>query len=432
MDQSSITARQNISGIILTALLVLTGCSGGGGGSDPAPASSQAVAAPDPDILTATPQGLLRGKASGQGQQLVFSRPNLHQQAFSGDIFLANGLVYYPREAPPILFDYPNQDIWSVRTDGTQDHAVLNTTADEFVKEAQGALAIYEQGHYSLTQGLRTEFGSLANGAPLTTLLITEPFTQYRFLFGARAFFNNQQQIFSVNANGSSLSTHATASASTGLAASDVFGNTLIYRESSFETGTATLKSVPISGGGASSLDDGLSYVSYAGHVGSRVVSHRCTIDSSDLPPRAGPCDVVSVDANGSGPAVLASHAANEAVQGIIGNQVIIRRNLSGNDQLVAVPVAGGPERLIMTMTDSEFVQLVIGDRLLVRRPSGSWMLDLNGTLTQFGNIAGDSGFIAVGNAVCLNKGAAAWCMPLDGQGPAVKIADTGKVIGAL
>ena len=85
-----------------------------------------------------------------------------------------------------------------------------------------------------------------------------------------------------------------------------------------------------------------------------------------------------------------------------------------------------------MTMTDSEFVQLVVGDRLLVRRPSGSWMLDLLGSLTQIGTVAGDSGFIEIGNAVCLNRGAVAWCMPLDGQGQAVKITDTGRVIGAL
>jgi len=39
---------------------------------------------------------------------------------------------------------------------------------------------------------------------------------------------------------------------------------------------------------------------------------------------------------------VLASPPANEAVQGVTTDKVIIRRNLSGNDQLIAVPVAGG------------------------------------------------------------------------------------------
>jgi len=137
--------------------------------------------------------------------------------------------------------------------------------------------------------------------------------------------------------------------------------------------------------------------VSYADHVGSRVVSQRCTIDRSDVPPRAGPCDVVSVNTDRSAPAILASHPANEAVQGIVGSQVMIRRNLSGNDQLITVPVTGGVERLLMTMTDNEFVQLVTDDLLVIRWPSGTWTLDLNGTLNQIGTVNGESGLSSWG-----------------------------------
>lgn len=418
--------------VALIGLALLAGCSGGGGG-DPATSTSAPTPPAQPDMLTATTQGLLRGKANGQGQQLIFSRPNLHQPAFSGDLFIGGNLVYYPREAPPIILDYPNQDIWSVRTDGTGDHAVLNTTADEFVKDAAGPVAIYEQNTYTLASGLeRTEYGSLHHGTPQALLPIHERFTQYRFMAGTKAFFNNEQQIFSTNTDGSGALTHATAQIRHTLAASDAFNNTLIFREYNFSAGSAVLYAVPVSSGSPTALTAGDAYTSYAGHVGARIIFHACTIDVSDPPPRAGPCDVHSIDSDGSGLAVLASHAANEAVQGIVGDQAIIRRNLSGNDQLIAVPVVGGTERLLMTMTDSEFVQLVVGDRLLVRRPSGSWMLDLLGSLKQIGTVAGDSGFIEIGNAVCLNRGAVAWCMPLDGQGQAVKITDTGRVIGAL
>ena len=417
--------------IALIGFALLAGCSGGGGDSA-APSSAPAPLA-QPDMLTATPQGLLRGKANGQGQRLIFARANLHQPAFSGDVFVANGLVYYPREAPPIILDYPNQDIWSVRADGTGDHAVLNTTADEFVKDASGNTAIYELGTYTPAQGLeRTDYGSLRDGAPLATLPITEPFMQFRFMAGARAYFAAQRQIVSANVDGSGLGTHATVSGRLSLEASEAFDNTLVYREIDFSAGRGTLRAVPVSGGSPAALDDGQSYVSYAGHVGARVVSHRCTIDASDLPPRTGPCDVVSINSDGSGAAVLSSHPANEAVQGIAGNQVIIRRNLAGNDQLVAVPVTGGPERLLMTMTDSEFVQLTAGDFMIVRRPSGTWTLDLNGTLEQIGTVPMDSGFLFVGSAFCGNRGAAAWCMPLDGSTPAVKIANEGKVVGVL
>ena len=417
-------------------LVSILGCGDGGGATTPLADSRTAPLPPtnptpavQPDMVTATPLGLLRGKANGQGQQLIFARPNLHQ----GDVFLSNGLVYYPREAPSIILDYPNQDIWSVRADGSQDHAVLNTTADEFVLDAQGNVAIYERGVYTIADGLaRTDYGSLRDGAPLTVLPITERFTGYRFMVGTKAFFANEHQIYSTNVDGSALSTHATVVAPLTLAAADAIDNTLIFREYNVGTGTSTLKAIPVSGGVSTPLDDGLSYVSYAGHVGSRVVYQQCVIEiDEDGLRRAGPCDVVSVDANGSGRALLASQGANEAVQGLVGSQVIIRRNLAGNDQLIAVPVGGGAERQLMTMTDSEFVQLVIGDRLLMGRPSGSWLLDLNGALIQISNVAG-SGSIVIGNAVCLNRGAAVWCMPLDGSTPAVKIADTGKVIGAL
>ena len=427
--------------ILIAGLSLLAGCGDGGGGVAPVslqPPPPSVIPPPppptpvvQPDMLTATPQGLLRGKANGQGQRLVFVRSNLHQPAFSGDVFLANGLVYYPREAPSIILDYPNQDIWSVRTDGTADHAVLNTTADEFVLDASGPVAIYEQGTYTLAGGLiRTDYGSLRDGAPLTVLPITERFTRYRFMVGTKAFFNNEQQIFSTNVDGSGLSTHATVSRPSTLDSSDAFDNTLIYREYHHRTGRATLHAV--SGGNSTPLTDGQTYVAYAGHAGDRVVYHSCVvIDNEDGTFRAGPCDVVSIDANGSGRALLASQAANEAVQGIVGSQVIIRRNLDGNDQLIAVPVGGGAERLLVTLTDSEFVLVVSREVIFVNRPSGTWTLDLNGTLTQIGTVTGD-GYRMVGNAVCLNSGLAAWCMPLDGSTPAVKIADVGKVIGGM
>ena len=160
-----------------------------------------------------------------------------------------------------------------------------------------------------------------------------------------------------------------------------------------------------------------------------RVVYHRCPFVSGQA---SSSCDVASVNIDASAPVALTSDPANEAVQGMVGSQVIIRRNLSGNDQLIAVSVTGGPEKLLMTMTDSEFVQLVVGDLLIVRRPTGTWSLDLNGTLTKLGSVVGDSGFIAVGDAVCVTKVTAVWCMPLDGAGPQVKIADEGRVVGVL
>ena len=84
---------------------------------------------------------------------------------------------------------------------------------------------------------------------------------------------------------------------------------------------------VPLAGGAPAPLesDEFNSYV--VASLGTRVLYHRCV--------PAGLCDVVSIEADGSSPVVLASHPANEAVQGVTTSQVIIRRNLAGNDHLV-------------------------------------------------------------------------------------------------
>lgn len=191
---------------------------------------------------------------------------------------------------------------------------------------------------------------------------------------------------------------------------------------------SAVLFAVPANGGTRVQFESDEFYTYPFGSIGSRLIYQRCSGDFPNL----FACDALSANLDNTGKVVLAGEPANEVVQGVTTDHVIIRRNLSGNDQLVAVPVAGGPEKLLMTMTDNEFVDLIVGDLLIVRRPSGTWSMDLNGKLTKLGTIVGDSGFVAVSDAVCVTKVTAVWCMPLDGSGPQVKIADEGKVVGVL
>ena len=383
-------------------------------------------------MLTATPQGLLRGKASGQGQHLIFAHPNLHRE----QLFMSQDLVYYPRYNTPPFVATSDADVWSVGTDGTGDHAILNSRLDEFVVGTNGPFAMVTLFTYSEAGLEQVDHGTLRAGQPLIRFPITIPFMDFQVMTGTQGYFYTPLQIVAANLDGSgvltlvNMPTPVTTDTQFIAPPLVVVGSTLLFRENDALGRFASLQSIPVSGGAVTALDDGRHYNVYAAHVGDRVVSQICRVDPTSF--RAGPCDVDGVNADGSGLAVLASDPANEAVQGIIGTQAIIRRNLSGNDHLIAVPVAGGPERLLMTMTDSEFVQLVTSDLLIVRRPSGTWTLDLNGTLKQIGNVQADSGFIVVGNALCANKGTAVWCMPLDGQGQAVKIADTGKVVGAL
>lgn len=412
--------------IALIGLALLVGCSGGGGGGDSSTTSSAPSPPPStptaqPDMLTATNQGLLRGKANGQGQQLVFSRPNLHEQF---NLLVSDGNVVYTRTKPQ--FD---DDIWTVRTDGTGDRALLDTPDGESPVAFVGPWVVFQNGFEKRSIRLDTRAQFLLHGGPYSR------FTPWN---ADRLILNTEQELLSLTFSGTDPITHARLSEDDFgqdivLANPLIVGDALLYRHDRLNGGDPFLFSiyaVPLAGGTPVQFESPQEYTYVAGFIDSRVVYHRCVLDA--LAGIVGPCDVVSAQNNGTGKVVLASHPANEAVQGVTTDQVIIRRNLSGNDQLLAVPVVGGAERLLMTMTDNEFVDLIVGDLIIVRRPSGTWSLDLNGKLTKLGTVAGDSGFIAVGNAVCLNKGTAVWCMPLDGTGEAVKIADTGTVVGVL
>jgi hypothetical protein len=367
-------------------------------------------------MLTATSDGLWRGKATGNGN-LIFARPDLQ----NGTVLVNDGNVYYSRLAPiiPSVAPFPLEDIWTVRTDGTGDRALVNdSNHNEILEGVAGPWVVYKNERYE--QGINTTVDpqwSVRSDTGQRTSLFSASF--YCRTVGIRAIFLEVFSYVSVNLDGSD--TRVLAENIIGMCPS-VVDNRIYYT-----TDSGTVTSLPANGGAPLALDNGLTYTSYADHIGSSIIYHRCTLSSP-----VGPCDVVSIHADGTNRVVLASQSANEAVQGVTTNQVIIRRNLSDNDQLVAVPVAGGPEKLLMPMTNSEFVELVTGDLIIVRKPSGTWSLDLNGALKQLGTVALDFNVTAVGNAVCGNTRNAVWCMPLDGAGPQVKIADEGKVVGVL
>lgn len=411
-------------GIAIAGLVLLAGCGGGGDGSNPAAPEqgSQQPPPAQPDMLTATAQGLMRGKANGQGQQVIFRLSNMHQ----ADVSLGNGHVYYHRDGPPVVnANFDNRDIWSVRADGTGDHAVLNTGEDEFIRAVNGAGAVYESRQST------SNYGSIRNGAPLADF--GSNLARYIVIEGERVFTGNEGYVDSRNLDGSNPIVYLDGLFFPDLIANlyEVVDGRFLMRQFNAASGVMTVYSVPVPGGSRSPLGDGRSYYAYEGHVGPRVVLEQCVLTPGG-PPQAGACDVVSMNTDGSGTATLTTHPANEAVQGIVGNQVIIRRNLSGNDHLIAVPEGGGPEKLLMTMTDSEFVETVIDDLIIVRRPSGTWTLDLNAKLSQLGTVALDFNLVEVGNSVCGNTVNAVWCLPLNGQGPAVKITDNGRVLGVL
>ena len=380
------------------------------------PRAKSAPAPPaQPDMLVATPAGLVRGKASGQGQHLVFTHTNLQRET----VLVSNGNVVYERGPSPF-----SGDIWTVRADGTGDRALVNTPNGEILRVVSGPWMIYtklstgQEEHWSVRLDTGAQF-FLADPAAVGTNI--------EFMGTDRALMGTDNQIFSVTLTGTDRRnyTEDVGGGEVEVANALIVGDALIYRRVNIGGSPAippsVLFAVSLAGGPAIPLESDQFYTYSTDSIGTRVVYQRCT---------NGPCDVVSVQTDGTNRVVLASQPANEAVQGVTTDQVIIRRNLSGNDHLIAVPVGGGAEELLMTMTDNEFVETIVDDIIIVRRPSGTWSLNLSGTLKQLSNVAGLDGFVAVGNAICSSD--VVWCMPLDGSAPAVKIANEGKVVGVL
>lgn len=408
--------------IALIGFALLAGC-GGGGGDSATPSSAPAPLA-QPDMLTATSQGLLRGKANGQGQRLMLAKSNLHKSI----VVLSKPNVFYTTRAP--------NDIWTVRTDGTGDRAVVNTSNAEFIRTVNGSWLIYGESIPQPSGRLVDRYGSVNIDTGEQFQFDDSEGTNYRPQNTSRLISTtSQQQISSLTVTGADRLTYASLTTEeqtvgTFLDTHQLVGDALIYsRSASLRSGSySRTYTIPLGGGTAALLDEERYDTYSAWSIGSRVVYHR----RAPFPDPSQQADVVSIQNNGTNRVVLASNPANEAVQGVTTNHVVIRRNLSGDDHLIVVPINGGPEKLLMVMTNDEFVELITGDLLIVRRPSGTWTLDLNGALKQIGTETGDYGFMSIGNAVCMNKGEAVWCMPLDGSGPQVKIADEGKIVGVL
>ena len=373
---------------ITIGLLVLAGCGSGGGGEDALAPQPAARSLNQPgtvaDILVATDQGLQRGSTNGQGQRLIFAQPDLYFSAAA----ISHGHVFYLREG----------DIWAVRTDGTGNRAVVNTPETEFVATTNGPWLIYGQYIAQPSGRLLTRYGSanIDTGARFQfddtdgTYFIRQNDTRL-------ISTHTEEQVSSITNSGTDRLTYdSRTSGGPLLATQQIVGSTLIYSRST-DTYSRTFM-IPLSGGGATQLDEDQYNTFSAWSIGDRVIYHRSEASASQ--PQS---DVVSIRTNGQGRVVLTTDPANEAVQGTVGNHVIIRRN--STDELIAVPVTGGAERSLMTMGNEDFVQLTSDDVIVVSRPSGVWTVDLNGTLKQIGTVLLRFDFTFAGNAVCGNNG---------------------------
>ena len=402
--------------IALIGLALLAGCSGGG--DSPAPNSSSSPA--QPDFLVATSQGLWRGKANGQGG-VVFARPNFNQEGLS---FSGSHVFYERHKGANTGTPLDDTDIWTVKPDGTGHRAAVNTTDPEELLRSAGPWMVYMK--ILFRNGLiDQEFWSLhENGTQHLVLEENMAIIQTNF-FSDRVMFMTDTHLYSNSLRGGDRIVYVQDPGNQFiLNGAHVVGNFVVYRTDDFGNGNVSqLFTIPVAGGTATPIETDQFYSYVGGTIGTRVIYHRCA--------PAPVCEVVSIEADGTGKVVLAADSANEAVQGVTTNQVIIRRNQAGNDPLIAVPVTGGQERPLMTMTDNEFVETIVGDTIIIRRPTGTWTLDLNGNLKQIGTKPGLDFFRVVGDSICSDFGEI-WCLPIDGSRAEVRIDRNGKFLGVL
>lgn len=405
--------------IALIGLALLVGCSGGG--DSPAPNSSSSPA--QPDFLVATSQGLWRGLPNGQGG-IVFAQSNFIQQTLS---FSGSNVFYERLKGPNTGTFLDDTDIWTVKPDGTGHRAAVNTTDPEELQlfSSAGPWMVYLKLRFNPGKNtVDQEFWSLhENGSQ--HLVLEENMAVRMDFFSDRVLFMTDTKLSSNSLTGGNPIMYVQDTGNDLIMTSaHVVGSSVVYRKDDFgNEKVSQLLTVPVAGGTSTPIETDQFYSYVGGIIGTRVLYHRCR------PARV--CDIVSIDANGTGKVVLADQPANEAVQGVTTNQAIIRRNQAGNDHLLAVPVTGGQERLLMTMTDNEFVETMVGDTIIIRRPTGTWILDLNGNLKQIGTKPGLDFFRVVGDSICSDFGEI-WCLPIDGSRAEVRIDRNGKFLGVL
>jgi hypothetical protein len=208
-------------------------------------------------------------------------------------------------------------------------------------------------------------------------------------------------------------------------------GNQVIYSVL-FPASVQDLFAVPVTGGPVTTLANSPDYEWLGAVVGSRVIYHRCVVESSL---HVSQCDLSSVLSDGTGTVALSTNPDNEIVQGVIGSQVIVRRNSGATDSLYSIPASGGAEVPMLTLADPmhEFVAGIVGDRVILKQSTGLWSLRADGS--GFVHLTTEADGFMIGGAgpfACFNRGPALWCVPADGSGPATKVTENGTFVTGL
>lgn len=444
--------------LVLLLPLILVSCSGGG--SDAPQTLTAPPGPPQPpapaDLIYRTEATLARSHTDGSGLVLLTTEP-----ATIGTVVVSDTTIVY--EVPQSQSRTGNipRDIWAVQTDGRDRHLVrrsvvpqwfylldvigpwvlhtdrtgpefsppppsiasilVNGTAPRIISAAVGSGEVWQVPTYERHVGGRAivgftgnYFSLLPDGTDLRQL------TAYPPVFAP--FGNVQVSDFLVGVSG-------------------VVEESIIYstvpNPSSLDE-YPKLSAVPVLGGPMVKLGEGPDYELLKGVVDNRVVYDRCVLMVlPDFNVTFDQCNVFSVRSDGRGRVALTATSDINYVQGIIGEQVIVRRSQRGGttDHLVSIPVRGGAETPILSLSfTDDFVMAIIENRIILQRPTGLWSVQADGSeLVQL--TTEDHAFEAVhavGPFACLNRGAALWCVPVDGSGPATKVTDQGTLVTGL
>jgi len=423
--------------IILPLLVV--GCSGGG--SD-APQSITAPPGPPPpppppatagliystrrveDNPDGTPGALIRSQTDGTGQVTLADGPGLVTVLWR--VFISGSTMVYQIFNPPD--DFGPQDIWQVQIDGTGNRFVVGAGG---TLDVIGPWVVYDVN--GTTRAVRLD----GTGQHV----ITNDPAGYQLHVGERLVFvrSTDRTLFSVLLDGTDLRVLTTLPPDSSVPGA--LGSQVVFSVYNGTSGTQQIFAVPITGGPVTTLVAGSDYASVAALVGARLVYQRCPLIGTTTV--AGPCDVYSVNSDGSGTVALGTQPTYEAFQGVSGSQVVIRRVGGATDSLYSIPIMGGPETHIRTLdAQFEFVVLFVEDRIILLRAvdpfSGLvelWSVRNDGRdMVQLTDDAYRLTLVrSTGSFACFSRGPRdLWCVPADGSGPATLVTPDGEFVVGL
>jgi hypothetical protein len=431
--------------LVLLLPLILVSC-GGGGSSETTQSATTPPPPPAPvSLLYRTDTTLVRSQTDGSGQVLVADEP----AGFDTLIISSAQIVYETPQIPPTT---NHEDLWAVQTDGTNRHQLVRDLDHEtHLRDVIGPWVLYDARPGRSFEPPPPSLVSLPLAGGVTRTLMDAVGSgelwqspNYERQIDGRATFEFAGNLFSQLPDGTDQRPltnyppfpHFNEPFTVWNSVSGAVGSTAIFSVIPIGIETPKLFSVPLLGGPVVPLGDGIAYEFLRATTATRAIYQQCVlVRLPNFDQAIDQCDVLSVLSTGVGRVALTATLDINYVQGMLGSQVLIRRSQRGGtvDTLLSLPVTGGAELTLVSLTRDEFVAGIVAGRVILQRPTGLWSLSADGReLIQLTDQAEAFSFGAADPFVCFARGSALWCVPADGSGPATKVTDHGQFVAGL